>query len=82
MSKNKNASGKIEIKKEVKAEMLFAIKAYFLQERDEDLGDLAAGFILDFFLEELGPHIYNQCVYDSYRYIDEKMEDLLGILKY
>ncbi len=62
--------------------MITAIKAYFLKERDEDLGDLAASIILDFFLEELAPHIYNQGVHDSYRYMEERIEDLLGILKY
>lgn len=67
--------------KEVKKEMIEAIKTYFLNERDEDLGDLAAGFILDFFLEEMAPHIYNQGVYDSYKYMGERIEDLMGILK-
>lgn len=79
--KNERAS-KIEINKEAKQEMILEIKTYFLNERDEDLGDMAAGFILDFVLEKLAPHIYNQGVYDSYKYMGERTEDLLGILKY
>ena len=61
--------------------MVSAIKSYFITEREEELGDLAAGFILDFFIEKLAPEFYNQGVYDSYKYMNEKIEDLLGIQK-
>ena len=81
MPRKKTSSNKIKVDKEVKTEMITAIKTYFLKERDEDLGDLAASFILDFFLEEMAPHIYNQGVHDSYKYMGERIEDLLGILK-
>ncbi|MGE4272233.1 MAG: DUF2164 domain-containing protein [Desulfitobacterium sp.] len=77
----KYSSSKIEVNKESKEKMVLAIKNYFLKERDEELGDLAAGFILDFFMEEIAPPIYNQGVYDSYRYMEERAEDLLGIMK-
>lgn len=80
-NKKKNSSGKIGVNNEAKKEMILAIKTYFLKERDEELGDLAASFIFDFFIEELAPHIYNQGVYDSYKYMGERTEDLLGILK-
>lgn len=82
MSRKNERASKIEINKEAKQEMILEIKTYFLNERDEDLGDMAAGFILDFVLEKLAPHIYNQGVYDSYKYMGERTEDLLGILKY
>lgn len=74
-------SGKIIIAEEAKKEMIQAIKTYFLKERDEDLGDLAAYRIYEFFLETLGPHGYNQGIYDAYKYINDKSEDLLGYLK-
>jgi uncharacterized protein (DUF2164 family) len=74
-------ASKIEVNKEAKEDMVLAIKTYFLKERDEELGDLAALLILDFFMEKLAPHAYNQGVYDSYKYINDRTEDLLGILK-
>jgi uncharacterized protein (DUF2164 family) len=74
-------SSKIELNKETKKDMIEDIKTYFLKERDEDLGDLAAALILDFFMEKLAPHAYNQGVYDSYKFMSEKTEDLLEILK-
>lgn len=72
---------KININKETKEGMIYAIKRYFLDEREEDLGDLASNLILDFFIEQLGPEIYNQGVQDSYKYMNTTIEDLLGIQK-
>lgn len=70
---------KIELNKEKKDEMIRLIKDYFLNERDEDLGDLAAELILDFFVENIAPEFYNQGVYDSYVFIKDKAEDLFAI---
>jgi uncharacterized protein (DUF2164 family) len=71
----------IKVTKEKKVELINIIKAYFEKERDEELGDLAASILLDFITTEIGPEFYNQGVLDSYRYINEKTEDLLGIQK-
>ena len=71
----------IKLSKETRQYMISEIKTHFLNERDEDLGDLASGLILDFFIEKLAPEFYNQGVYDSYNYMNEKIEDLLGIQK-
>ena len=73
---------KFKLSKEKRDYMISEIKQYFLNERDEDLGELAASLILDFFLDKLAPEIYNQGVFDSYKFMGEKTEDLLGIQKY
>lgn len=73
---------KIELSKEIRDNMISTIQMYFSKEREEELGDLAAILILDFITEKLAPEFYNQGVYDSYRYINDKCEDLLSILKY
>lgn len=75
-------SRKIELSKEKQEQMISLIKDYFKEERDEELGDLTAMLILDFFIEKLAPEFYNQGVYDSYKYFSEKVEDLLEIQKY
>jgi uncharacterized protein (DUF2164 family) len=46
------------------------------------LGELASSLILDFIIDELAPEFYNQGVEDSYTYMNDKLEDLLGIKKY
>jgi uncharacterized protein (DUF2164 family) len=71
----------IEITKEQRDGMILAIKNYFLKERDEELGDLAAGLVLDFIIEEIAPQFYNQGVFDSYTYMQDMIEDLLSIQK-
>lgn len=72
---------KIKLTKEKRDYMISAIKEYFLKERDEELGDLASRLILDFFVEKLAGEFYNQGVFDSYQYMNDKVEDLLGIQK-
>lgn len=62
--------------------MILAIMDYFVKERDEELGYLAATLILDFITEKLGPEYYNQGVYDSYKRMNQMVEDLLEIQKY
>ena len=72
----------IKIEKGKREDMIHSIKGFFLDERDEDLGDLASSLILDFIIDELAPEFYNQGVYHSYIYMNDKLEDLLGIKKY
>lgn len=82
-SKGRFILGKdIKISKEKKEEFIKVIKAYFEKERDEEIGDLAASIFLDFITKEIGPEFYNQGVLDSYKYINERTEDLLSIQKY
>jgi len=57
------------------------IKEYFLNEHDIELGDLACTLLLDFFSEKIGPEFYNQGVFDSYKYLQNSLDDLLGIQK-
>lgn len=71
----------LKISKEKEMEMINSIQAFFLEERNEDIGDLAASIFLDFIIEKLGPEIYNQGIFDSYRYMSDRVEDLLSITK-
>ncbi|MFP7494340.1 DUF2164 family protein [Terribacillus saccharophilus] len=60
-------------------EMITSLQNYFEQEKDEQLGDLAAGLLLDFITKELGPILYNAGIEASYQFMNEKIEDLFGI---
>lgn len=71
----------IKLTKEKRGDMILAIKNYFKKEREEELGDLAAGLFLDFVIEGLAPEFYNQGVYDSYKLMEDRIEDLLSIQK-
>lgn len=70
---------KIKVNESQKLEMIDKVKKYFKEERNESLGDLAADLVLDFFIKELAPNIYNQGVEDSYAYIRDSTEDILAL---
>jgi uncharacterized protein (DUF2164 family) len=70
---------KIKLSKEQKQELIAKIKDYFLSERDEELGDLGAGILLDFILEKIAPVIYNQGIADAYKYLNDKLPDLFDL---
>ena len=61
--------------------MVSEIKKYFLKEREEEIGDLAAGLLLNFITERIAPEFYNKGVNDAYGYMSERLEEMLGIQK-
>ena len=71
----------ITVTKQRRNGMVEEVKKYFLKERDEEIGDLAAGLVFDFILEKMGPEFYNQGVDDSYNYMKDAADDLLSIRK-
>lgn len=74
-------ANKIKLDKEKRLQMISSIQSFFKNERDEILGELAASMILDFFIEKLASEFYNQGISDSYVYISDRVEDLLGLQK-
>lgn len=70
-----------ELTKEKREELNDEIKNYFYEERDEELGDLGVNMILEFFMDKLAIEFYNKGIYDSYKYMMDRTEDLLGIQK-
>lgn len=70
---------RIAIKDDRKKAMISSIKKYFMEERDEDLGDLGAQLILDFFIEKMGAEFYNQGLEDAHLFMSEKLEDMYGL---
>lgn len=74
-----NVKKKIKLNDSNKTNMKRKISKYFSEERGEDLGELACELVLDFFMEELAPEIYNQGVEDSYVYMKDSIEDLFAL---
>lgn len=64
----------MEISKETRKIACEEIKRFFSEERDENIGDLAADLILDFFSKKLGYMFYNEGVKDSVRLVNERMQ--------
>lgn len=54
----------IEISREARKDAITSIKRYFEENMSEPIRDLPAGLLLTFFVEEIGPIIYNRAVAD------------------
>ena len=70
----------IELSKQARAEAIASIERYFSENMPEPLGDLAAGLLLNFFIEEVGPAIYNQAIVDAQTRVQQRVADLNGEL--
>ena len=69
---------RIKLSSERRAGLLRAIKEHFVAELDEPLSDFRANALLDFFVRELGPQVYNQGVRDASSYMQQKLADIEG----
>lgn len=72
---------KFKLEKEVKIKIVSEIQQYFLEERDEEIGNLSAELLLQFMIERVGPAIYNQAIQDAHALVSKKLEDLYGLEK-
>jgi uncharacterized protein (DUF2164 family) len=70
----------IELSKEAHADAIASIQQYFERNLPEPIGDLAAGLLLNFFLEEIGPAIYNKAIADAQARLAMRVADLSGEL--
>ena len=52
----------IELSREDRQQAITSIERYFQENMDEPIGNVAAGGLLGYMLEEIGPCIYNQAV--------------------
>lgn len=66
----------IELPKEARAQAIASIERWFRENMDEPIGNVAAGGLLGFFLEEIGPSIYNKAVLD----VQERLQARIGEL--
>jgi len=55
---------------------LASLRSFFRAEFEQDLSDLKARLLLDYFFKELAPLAYNQGVRDAETYFRAKVEDL------
>jgi uncharacterized protein (DUF2164 family) len=66
----------IEISKEARAEAVASIEQYFRENMEEKIGNVSAGALLGFFLEELGPIVYNKAVADVQERLQSRISEV------
>ncbi|MCA9730074.1 MAG: DUF2164 domain-containing protein [Candidatus Eisenbacteria bacterium] len=70
----------IELPKEARERLQGSLKKYFQENMEEEIGDLKAMLMVDFFLREIGPSVYNQAISDAQSYLNDRVADLDGVL--
>ena len=66
----------IEIPKEARQEAIASIQRYFDENMEERIGNIAAGALLGYFLEELAPLVYNQAVTEVQERLQLRVSEL------
>ena len=64
------------LSKEKKQQAVREIIAFFKNEREEEIGIIAAEAVLDHFLQNIGLQLYNKGVKDSIALLTDRVENL------
>lgn len=66
----------IELSREIRNQAVASIERYFQENMEQRIGNVAAGGLLGFFLEEVGPAIYNRAVADVQERLQMRVSEL------
>ncbi len=66
----------IELDRDVREEAVQSIQRYFSEHMDEPIGNIQAGALLGFFLEEIGPVVYNLAVREAQERLQTRVAEL------
>jgi uncharacterized protein (DUF2164 family) len=66
----------IELTKEDRQQAIASIERYFRENMEEKIGNIAAGALLGFVLDEIGPSIYNRAVADVQERLQARVLEL------
>ncbi len=68
----------LRLSDERREQLILRIQGFYLEEFDETLSSFRASQLLDFCLDEVGPHVYNQAVQDARAFMQRKLDELDG----
>ena len=66
----------IELAKEDRKQAIESIMRYFAENMDERMGNVSAGALLGYFLDEIGPLVYNRAVADVQERLQARVQEL------
>jgi uncharacterized protein (DUF2164 family) len=69
---------RVRLSDDRKAALVRLLREYFEEHFDEPVSDFRAEGLIDFFVKELGPPVYNQGVRDACAYMQGKLTDVEG----
>ena len=68
----------LNVAKEQKVEIVESLRRFAAEELEAEWSEVRAGFVLEYFLKEIGPLLYNQGVEDSQKFLRRAVEDVPG----
>lgn len=68
----------VTLSEDATKEAIASIRRYCAEHLEIEIGDLQAGSLLDYFLKELAPTVYNAAIADARTYFSGRLEDLEG----
>ncbi|HEV3429252.1 MAG TPA: DUF2164 domain-containing protein [Paraburkholderia sp.] len=66
----------IELPEDERAAAIASIQRYFEANMEEPIGNIAAGGLLAFFLEEIGPAVYNRAIAEAQERMQARIVEL------
>ena len=66
----------IELPNATRQAVVASIQRYFQENMDEPIGNITAGALLGFFLEEVGPLVYNKAVADVQQRLQARIQEI------
>ncbi|PTX93624.1 DUF2164 domain-containing protein [Spartobacteria bacterium LR76] len=74
-----NRAVPVQFPKEAEKEMARSLREFLSAELDIEVGNLQTGLLLNFFLSEIAPTVYNQAIADAGRYLHGAMTELPAV---
>ncbi len=66
----------IELSNEIRQALVASIQRYFQENMDEPIGNIGAGALLGFVLDEIGPVVYNKAVADVQQRLQARVMEI------
>ena len=68
----------ITLSDEITDRAIASIRRYVADELDQEIGELKARLMLEFFIKEIGGSVYNAAISDAQTYFRDRVADLEG----
>ena len=69
----------ITLSPEAKKQAIASVRRFFAAQLEQDIGDLKADLVLDYFLREVAPSVYNTAINDAQVYFRDRAADLEAV---
>ena len=66
----------IDLTKDARTQAIASIERWFKENADEPIGNIQAAALLNFFVTEIGPSVYNQAIADAQHRLQQRVAEL------